>query len=352
MYLKAGGISFMVLRAHTKSTVAIDIGSHEVKVIEGRQTPKGLEIDKYIYMPIAEGAYRDGYMLDDKEIYHFLNKALKQKNIETKETHVTIKTSAAITRTVILPDVDNRELEGILSNQIYDYIPTDLDKYVIQYKDVGIIDEQNVPKRKVLIIALPRDIIEMHLHMVDRLGLKPVMLDYQSNSIAKLVRYSKVLNNKYVVKDSTIVLLDLGCKSANITILFKGVIQLTRVLEYSEADMVGIDSDLLQVPDIFLTPQDSRKIFKSVIEKFMKVNVIEGMEELIRYYTSQNQGDDVDVILLYGGLSNIARVEEIFSEYFNIPTIILKDIVGVSMDSDMSKYLNCIGSLITTEEGK
>lgn len=352
IYLKSGGINFMALRASTKSTVALDIGSHEVKMLEGRHTSRGLEIDKHVAMPITKGAYKDGYMLDEKEVYHFLNKVLEQGQIETKDIHVTIKTSAAITRTAVFPDVDDDQLKGILSNQIYDYIPTDLDKYVVQYKDVGIIQEKDVAKRKVLIIAIPKDIIEMHLHLIEGLGLKPVMLDYQSNSIAKLVQYSKILNNKYVVKDSTIALVDLGYTSANVTMLENGAIQLARVLKYKEGDMVGIDSDLLKMPDVFLKPKDSQMVFKNVIGKFMKANVFEGMEELIRYYTSQDQGGSIDAILLYGGLSNITGVEEVFYEYFNIPTMQIGDVVGVLMHTDMNKYLNCIGSLITDKEEK
>lgn len=342
----------MALRASTRSTVAIDIGSYEVKIIEGKQTSRGLEIDKHAAIPIGKEAYKDGYMLDEKEVYHFLNKILEQSQIETKDTHVTIKTSEAITRTAVFPDVEDAQLEAILSNQIYDYIPTDLEKYVVQYKDVGIVQEEDVVKRKILIIAIPKDIIESHLHIIEGVGLKPVMLDYQSNSIAKLAQYSKILNNKYIVKDSTFLLVDLGYTSANVTMLENGAIQLTRVLKYREGDMVGINTDLLMMPDVFLKPEDSQKVFKSVIGNFVKANVIEGMEDLIRYYTSQVQERKIDTILLYGGLSNITGIEEIFSEYFNIPTAGLRDVVGVFMRTDMSKYLNCIGSLITEKEEK
>ena len=201
----------------------------------------------------------------------------------------------------------------------------DASKYVAQHKIIGKIIDSDSEKLNVLVIAIPKDIVDMHYVLIRELGLKPVIMDYQSNGIWKLMNFADYFNNEITPSYKTIAAIDLGYNSANITIVKKGAIQTNRVI-----DLGG--EDLNDVTDI------------SGITMFDAIN------KVFRYYLSKETGNEIDIILLYGGLSLIKGIDKSFFNYFSIPTFILESIGRVNIKDDANKYINCIGAILRDDE--
>ena len=63
-------------------------------------------------------------------------------------------------------------------------------------------------------------------------------------------------------------------------------------------------------------------------------------------------GNEINLVLLHGGLSKINGIENFFSESFNLPCLKLDSISKVQFNGDFSKYANAIGGLIRLDEVK
>ena len=70
------------------------------------------------------------------------------------------------------------------------------------------------------------------------------------------------------------------------------------------------------------------------------------IDKVFRYYASREQEKRVEVLILYGGLSRIRGIDNLFSRYFNIPASVLSSTSRIYPDGDINAYVNCAGALI------
>jgi len=73
---------------------------------------------------------------------------------------------------------------------------------------------------------------------------------------------------------------------------------------------------------------------------------MEKIEMIFRYYMTRDSGNIINYILLEGGLSNINGLDNLFSNYFNIPSIKLLSLDKIKWNEELSKFSNAIGGLI------
>ncbi len=348
-----------------KKVLSIDIGSYEIKVVEGKMTNKGIVIDKYFSFLTPEGAYENGYIIDKELLYYMLKEQLKNNKVSSDTVYMTIKSTAIITREVTIPYVEEEEINGILKFQLDEYLPMDPDKYVVQHKTIGVVEEDNVNKLNVLLIAIPKEIVESHFALLKELELKPTVLDFQSNGICKMLKYNSLINGRYDTQEITFAAIDLGFHNTNVTITKNNILQVSRIIEIGGYEMdMGIlnffeytkdevEEAKRQIQDVnridadYLDDDRILSIIRSSLE-----DIMDKIDLIFRYYDSREMGNSIQVILLYGGLSKIKGISNLFSSYFGIPAIVVSGFDKVFFSEDLNKYLNCVSSIIRIEELK
>ena len=82
-----------------------------------------------------------------------------------------------------------------------------------------------------MLIGIPKEIIESHFQLLKDLGLNPLVLDYQPNSIGKLIEHSNYINNDYPTENITFAVIDIGYDSTKVSIIENGIIHVSRVIE-------------------------------------------------------------------------------------------------------------------------
>lgn len=345
-----------------KKVVSIDIGSYETKVVEGNITNKGIVIDKSFSMPTPKGSYENGYIIDKELLYYLLNQELKKNKVSSDIVYLTIASSAIIVREILLPKVSSNEVEGILKYQIGEYLPMDPEEYVIQHQIIGNGEEDGIEKLNVLIIAVPKEIVESHFSLINQLNMKPCVMDFQSNSISKILVYNELINGTYKTRDLTFAAIDIGHNSTNVTIEKNGSIQVSRVIEFGGDDIdkkvfsiLDFSKEELEVQkkEIDISRFDEDYSEKNRLSNVVKTSIEEIMDmvdKVFRYYTSRDVGNKIHMILLYGGISNLNGIENLFSNYFNIPTVKIEILDKVSIQGDLNKYINCVSSLVRNTE--
>lgn len=350
-------------RSFNKKVLSIDFGSSEIKIIEGQASKKGPNILKAFSVCLPKDAYYNGKILNSEIISELIETALKENKVSTNQAYCTINSSDIITREVTIPSVAKNEISSILSFQLDNFLPVDPDDYVVQHLLVDTIMEDEVQKLNILLIAIPKTMVLGHLELLKDAGLKPQILDYQGNTIAKMINFNDKINDNYNTANITIGSLDLGYDSSKLTITKNGKIEVTRILdtgakslyenigavfdcsiEESEEKVKGIENinpSNEEFTDYYRIVNITNSTIHSLMEK---------VEMIFRYYRTRHMGNDVNLIILQGGLSNINGVDNIFSNHFNIPSVNLKKLDKLKWDGDLSKYSNAIGGLIRISE--
>lgn len=342
-----------------RKVLSLDIGSYQIKGIVGKDTKKGIVIDDYFTILTPKGAYNDGKIVDKDLIHYVIDEELKKNRIKTKDTYLTINSSEIIVREVIIPKVEPEEIENVLSFQVEDYIPVNPENYIVQFKPIGSIYEDDIEKLSILLIGIPKEIVETHLQLLKDLGLNPLILDYQPNSIGKLLEYNNLINDDYLTENITFATIDIGYEGTKVSIIKNGIIYVSRVieigskyidqsilnfLEYGETEIEEIKKNFGNMDQLSEENPEHNSVSNMIKNVFNTLN--ERIEIVFRYYLSRESENQIDMILLYGGNGNYNGLDNFYSNYFNIPSIKIQSMDNLVFDGKIYEYMNPIGALI------
>ena len=343
--------------------ISIDLGSYETKIIEARVLKGSVSINKTCSFNTPINSYKDGYMKNKTELKDKIKEELRKNRIKLNGCFINIKSTSIITREIAFPLLEDKEIDGLLEYQLPEYLPMDPDKYIVQHRPLERIKIEENEKLNTLVIAIPKDIVDIHYSFIRDLGLRPLVMDYQNNALWKLLKHSGRVNNEIDIKNKTMAIIDLGYDSTNITIIKNGIMQVSRVLDIGGLNMDSNLSNLisleegeiqtkkLEVKDLNINDDGYSDYNRMVnIINVSLESTMERIERVFRYYLTRDTGNEIENILLYGGLSNISGIDKLFSRYFSLPVSIINYLDKILVQSNLNKYLNCIGALLRDDE--
>lgn len=348
------GVSFL----QNRRVLALDIGAYRIKVVEGKKTNAGIVVSNFFTINTPKGAIKDGQILDKDILHYTIKEELKRRKIRTKNVYVTINSSKILTREIIIPKLKDEEIESLLRFQLEDHIPINIDNYVIQYKVLESFYEDDIEKINLLIISIPKDLVEGYLSLLKQLDLNPLIMDYQPNSIAKLIQYNEYINNTYPTEDITFANVDIGYDSTKISIIRNGKILVSRIIEiggnyidesilnFHEVNFEELDKIKLEITDLDSNSEDNNYYKLSDMIKTSIIQLSEKIDIILRYYSSRNAANNISLFLLTGGISNIKGLDNLFTNIFNMPSITIDSLDKISFKGKYADYANAIGSII------
>lgn len=341
------------LRLSSKKVLAMDFGSRSIKMVEGVYKKEHLNIERTLLLDLPQGLYEDGYIKDSHILEDIIRSFLRLNSIKSMDTIGLVSSSDILTRDVVIPNVTEEEVEGILKYKISDYIPIEPEDYIVQYINEGVFIEGGNEFIKLFIIAMPKLIAKEHFELFKNLDLKPKVLDIQSNAIKKLLIYNNENGNN--TKDKTIALLDIGFESTKLTIIKDEKIEVSRIVPLAVKDLLDdlyistnvSERELLysifHINDIDLQAEEIVQIDKS-LSSFLS-RLFESIDMIFRYFISQEEENEIDLIVLQGSIANNPTISEKLENYLNIKTLNMNSFKNI-LDKDLHLYSNAIGSLI------
>ena len=130
-------------------------------------------------------------------------------------------------------------LDNTVRMTISQSMPIDLDAHKIDYKVLKEIKDDGVPKVKVFVTAVLKNIIKSYIDILVELGLKPISVDIPANSAAKFFNRDIITTesdtwfkrNKYSKLDqSTFAVIDFGSETTIVNILKDRVLEFNKVI--------------------------------------------------------------------------------------------------------------------------
>lgn len=343
-----------------RNVVSFDIGTNSIKIVGGKYYKEKLNISQCIDMPTPEGAIADGRIINMQALTDIIQFNLDQSNINAKDAIVTTNSSLVINREITIPKVQDDEMETVIRYEIQQYLPINLEDYVLQFTVLDEVIQDNSAKLKVHVISYPEKMARSYYDLLTKLNLNPYALDVTYNSLNKISSYSTLIN-KEDISGGTVAFVDMGATSINVTIFKNGKLDFTRMIK-SGGD--NIDHGLNQRLNISIKSTESVKVEQSnlknikeddsvnLVIKEMVDYILEDLEKIFQFYRNKVVGNTIDKIYIYGGTANIKFLDRYMKERFNISTEKINTIENVEFTSkelkeqSMEQYLNAIGAII------
>ena len=345
-----------------KKVVSLDIGSNNIKIAVGKfENNNKLTIEKLVDVLTPAGAVNDGIIQEVDTVADIIKFTLEQNKINVKDVICTTNSSMVINRELNIPKVNEGEIDTVIHFEIQQYLPINLEDYIIQCIVLEEFEDQfdSSEKLKVNAIAYPQKMARGYYDMLIKAGLEPHALDVTHNSINKLFNTVNSVNVGNLDKRGTVAFVDMGAASINVNIYKKGKLDFTRIIKAGGND---IDYELSQELNMSIKSTESMKIDKDNIAEaeyrekvdFIVNKVVKGwlvdIERILQFYKNKNLGNTIDAIYIYGGSSNITGIESAFESAFTINTEKISKLGNIentkAIEEPIESYINAISAII------
>jgi len=274
-----------------------------------------------------------------------LSKIVSQSNTKTKDVIFTIESTKIIKREFIIHKIPDEDILGLVTHEMSQYLPIDIAGYSIQHSVTGTVNEDDGEKIKVSVNAVPKEIMQQYQQLLMSIGLNPVKMSLNSNSIEKFIYFDKNQNPNSEYKGRNVVFIDMGYSCFNVSVYEDGVYQFNRDIEAGGEKLDEMISDTLRI-----NPEEAQDV---KIEICSQINAVEldqkyssmpsgyqpkntydrvlsnlsntinqwaGHIDKVLQYQIRSRGKNIDEIYLYGGSSLISGIGGFFESKLAIKT--------------------------------
>ncbi|QXM06004.1 type IV pilus biogenesis protein PilM [Crassaminicella indica] len=302
-----------------KSILSIDIGNYWIKIVIGKKQKQQLIIENTILLPTPHFSIHCGKILDLEKIKNTISPFLNKQELVGRKVVFSLESPSMIKRELILPYTKQKHFKRMLSYEIQQHFPTNLEQYIIQYRKIEDLYEGNIKKARVLVVALPKKIIKDYLILSKQLKIIPICLETHASAISKLLN-NNIQINKLIIQNKTICLIDLGYENITIKIFEDGIYQLSQLISLKEKNIKNYNAWLNEI------------------------------SRILEFYNSRKIENKIDKIYIYGGHANEKRIVQTINDYFHIPVSKIEKVNNIKIENtnnfDLSLYLNAIAAII------
>ena len=335
--------------------LCIEIGNRMTHVVETDFKVKEPKIYKSFSFRTPDNLFHEETLADVLPFKECLDAGLEEHKIKTRKAVFVLASSRIASRDVVIPHVKENRIRTLLYANSAEYFPVDLEKYQLSYRLLDEGEEEGEQKYKLMVLAVPNEMIDAYKSLAKVCLLTLVDLDYIGNAATQLLE-KNIKNDLYAAvrleEDTTM-----------ITIVRENKIELQRTFPYGIADVVQAvqkSGHFGEDIDFYETLEKMRKEnVLSLEEEEIQEDITEGfraitgnVSRVMNFYSSNHAGAEMENIVLYGTGADICGMEQYLSDELSIPVSgeslreALPQEKGNTGDYYPLMYLTCVGAAV------
>jgi len=312
-----------IFQRKPKTCIGIDIGTSSIKVVQLKRSENRYRLETYGELQTHGYLERLNDPLQTKSlkileahVVEMVKELLKETEATTKNVVMSIPVFSSFVSVTDLPPMSEKELPRALIFEAKRHIPIPLSEVRIDWKVIGktMVDskggKKGLTKFRVILIAVPKEVIAKYLRIVKALELKLLALELESFSYIRSL----------VGRDpSTICILDFGARSTSFTVVDKGFIQMSHSLDIAGSELtkalahgMGIDFRRAEAykreSGLSAGGLGAEKELRDILLTFVDKIVLE-LERMIDSYQRKTKRK-VTKLILSGGSGGLVGLEE------------------------------------------
>lgn len=335
--------------------LCIEIGNRMTHVVETDFKVKEPKIYKSFSFQTPDNLFKEETLADVLPFKERLDAGLEEHKIKTRKAVFVLASSRIASRDVVIPHVKENRIRTLLYANSAEYFPVDLEKYQLSYRLLDEVEEEGEQKYKLMVLAVPNEMIDAYKSLAKVCLLTLVDLDYIGNAATQLLE-KNIKNDLYAAvrleEDTTM-----------ITIVRENKIELQRTFPYGIADVIQAvqkSGHFGEDIDFYETLEKMRKEnVLSLEEEEIQEDITEGfraitgnVSRVMNFYSSNHAGAEMENIVLYGTGADICGMEQYLSDELSIPVSgeslreALPQEKGNTGDYYPLMYLTCVGAAV------
>lgn len=195
----------------------LDISNVSIKAMQLSHSAESLMPTAFSDIPIPANIISNHMIVNEEKLAEHIKRAVAAAGkITTKYVVASVPEAKSFVRILQLPKMNEAELEGAIPWELEQDIPVPVDQV---YLDWQIINE-GIDKTDILVMATPKDYVDILISSLKLAGLKPAALELESQATARSLVSADDAN-------SAVLILDIASLQTSFIIVEKGILQYT-----------------------------------------------------------------------------------------------------------------------------
>lgn len=329
--------------------ISIVINNEYIKICEITKSGKSITVHKTVTIPTPEACYEDGVLEKVEDLSKAIKVVLDEHRFSSNNVVFSISSPRLATKEVLIPNVKDNKIDKIVQANATEYFPVNMDEYILKYTFLQKVEDQGQEKIKLMVAAVPSEVVESYYELAKSLGLKVAFVDYAGNSTYQIMKQQIGPEVSLVIQvenDSTV-----------INIFKDNVLQLQRMVPYGKSMLVnavmekyGLKYDAatakLQAETLLHSRFDGDEVTESL--RYMASNI----NRVIDYYVSRNR-ISIQESYLIGHSTTIKGFATLLSNELNMPIKKVESLKNITLDrkayveeATLTSYVTNLGAVI------
>ncbi|WP_245184555.1 type IV pilus assembly protein PilM [Halomonas salinarum] len=297
--------------------IGVDISSATVKLIELKPVRGQQRVESYAVRPLREGTVVERRIRDMGAVADALQRAVVQAQPNTREACVAVPSSAAITKTLILPaSLDDDEIEARIELESDKHIPFPFSEVSFDFQRLGVNERYRDQQDVLLVACRNRDISQLTEALIQA-GLTPAAVDVETFAMERA--FDELLQQMGGGGDEECVaLVDIGANMNAFHVLKGGRIVYSRDTVFGGRHLTD------EIASRYELTMDEAGLAKkrgglpedyagNVLMPFIET-LVQQVERSLQLYYTAGRKDKVRRLMLAGGCSVIPGLKERLAE--------------------------------------
>ncbi|MBI2463316.1 MAG: type IV pilus assembly protein PilM [Candidatus Spechtbacteria bacterium] len=322
-----------------ESVLGIDLGTSSVKLVEISHSggeKKLINYGEFIGGAVDGVVQTSTLKIPDSQIASIIQEIIGATKITTRDVVVAIPVFSSFSTMIEFPTVSPTELEQAVIYQARQYIPIPLVEVKIDWLPIDFLS--NTKTTKVLVIAVPNDVINKYYRLLEAVKLNLVALELETFSVAR------ALINENLAPT---IILDMGGHSTDICISEKGIVAVHHNSSLSGSELSKVISRGMGVS---LSRAEELKIQKGLAGDAQIADlliplintVLADVQKIVQDYKRQG-GSEPTSLILTGGSSRLTGLGDYIQKILNIKTVTGDSFAHLSYPSVLKDVTQDIG---------
>jgi len=328
-----------------KNLLGIDIGTSAIKIVETSGRLERPKLENYGSMSAQEisgkpfrSLEKNSLLLSSFDISQAIKAILEEAKVSTKRVAFSIPDFSSFFTNIELPPMAEDEISKAVNFEARRHIPIPpseavMDWMIIEGKPFG----KKRTKIKVLLVAVPREVINQYQEIAKLTGLELQSLEAEVFALKRaLIREEQGL----------IALIDIGAQSTTISLIDKGILKLSHSFDFASNQLTGsvaqsLNIDFQKAEDLKnkegLKPKNIADILFPSLD-----SILAEIKKTVQNF-SQTEGQEPGLYILAGGAALLPGLKEYFQSSLNKKVIVADPFADMIYSSVLDPILKEIG---------
>ncbi|WP_439102898.1 pilus assembly protein PilM [Congregibacter sp.] len=304
--------------------LGIDISSTTVKLLELSRTGDKYRVESYAVCSLPQDAVVEKAINDVDGVANAVRSVVAQSRSKVKQVSAAVAGSSVITKLIDMPSgLSDDEMETQLTLEADQYIPYPLEEVALDFEVQNpSVERENMVE--VLLAACRRETIDLRVEAIEGADLEAKVIDVEAYAMER--SYSLIREHLELKEDSVVAVVDIGATMTTLSVLKDGNTIYTREQLFGGKQLTD------EIMRRYGLPLEEAGLAKKqgglpddyepeLLNPFRDA-VVQQVTRSLQLFFSSSQYNDVDYIIMAGGVSFMDGLSDLVQEQLGTPTVV------------------------------